>query len=129
MGGVFNACNSGTGEVEMGRSGDWEVHWPASLTYLVIPRPMRDSDSKTKQQPQDCPTHPAPTKKNSDSLSSGHDVTIAFTREFTAALVPAQGPHRTKPTCSVGIPAGIYWMQQVTKQKPLPTKQRNQKTK
>lgn len=136
MGGVFHAYNSSTGEVKMGGHGGWEVHWPASLTYLVIPRPMRDNVSKTKQQPEDFPTHP-PLKTNRQSIKKkkqwqpiiGHDVTIAFTREFTAALVPAQGPHRTKPTCSVGFPAGIYWTQPSNKTKATTNKTKKSKNK
>lgn len=46
-----HSCNSSTGEVEMGGSGDRGAHWPANLSYLVIPRPARNNVSKIKQPP------------------------------------------------------------------------------
>lgn len=61
----FNAWNSNTRDLEMG--GYLRVQKPASLTYLVIPRPMRGPVSKTKQQR-------APSEHSrTNSQTSGHE--------------------------------------------------------
>lgn len=131
MGGVFHACHSGTGEVEMGGSGGWEVHWPASLTYLVIPRPMKDNVSKTKQQPQDSPTHPPPTKKKKrKKTATAYHLGTMWPLHSLESLQQLWFLHKAHTGRSQHARSvRIHRTQRVTKQKPLPTKQRNQKTK
>lgn len=79
------------------------------------------------------PLTPLPQKKNKKTVTAYDLDTMwplhSLKNEFIQQLWFLHKAHRTKPTRSIGIPAGIYRTQRVTKQKPLPTKQRNQKTK